>query len=92
MRVSLIAWAAAGIVAAGWVQAQNLKAKGCLNCHDVDKKKAGPSLKDIAAKHKDAKGAADTIAARLKDGKGHPKIAGSDAELQSLVLAVLATK
>jgi cytochrome c len=90
--VSLVACAAAGVLAAGLVQAQDLKAKGCLNCHDVDKKKAGPSLKDIAAKYKDNKGATDTIAAKLKDGKGHPKVAGSDAELKSLVQAVLATK
>jgi cytochrome c len=93
MKLALIACAAAGILVAGLVHAQaDLKAKGCLNCHETDKKKAGPSLKDIAAKYKDNKGATDTIAAKLKDGKGHPKVAGSDAELKSLVQAVLATK
>jgi len=27
-----------------------LKANGCLNCHDKEKKKVGPSFKDSAAK------------------------------------------
>ena len=34
---------------------EEAKEHGCLNCHDVDKKKVGPSFKDVAAKFKDKK-------------------------------------
>jgi cytochrome c len=83
----------AGVLAAGAVLAQSgadvVKAKGCLNCHAVDQKKAGPSFKDIAAKHKGDEAA---LAAKLKDGKGHPKIAASDAELKAAIGYVLSQK
>ena len=79
-------------LAAGSVFAQSgadvVKSKGCLNCHAVDAKKVGPSFKDIAAK----KGDAAAIVAKLKDGKGHPKVAASDAELKAAVGYVLSTK
>jgi cytochrome c len=86
----------AGIIAvvagAAFAQAGGdvVKSKGCLNCHAVDTKKMGPSFKDIAAKHKADKGAPDALAAKLKDGKGHPKVAASDAEIKSAVGYVLA--
>jgi cytochrome c len=80
-------------IAAGSVFAQSgavvVKSKGCLNCHAVDTKKVGPSFKDIAAK--DQGKDADLIA-KLKEGKGHPKIAASDAELKAAVGYVLSTK
>ena len=69
-----------------------LKAKGCLNCHEADTKKVGPSFKDIAAKHKDDKGAEGKLVEKLKEGKGHPKAAGTDAELKAAVAHVLSTK
>jgi len=79
-------------IAAGSVFAQSgadvVKAKGCLGCHAVDTKKVGPSFKDIAAK----KGDQAALIAKLKDGKGHPKIAASDAELQAAVAYVLSQK
>ena len=65
-----------------------LKAKGCLNCHEADKKKVGPSFKDIAKK----KGQEAALVAKLKEGKGHPKIAASDAELKAAVDHIMATK
>jgi len=72
-------------LAAGSVFAQSgadmVKSKGCLNCHAVDAKKVGPSFKDIAAK----KGDAAALIAKLKDGKGHPKVAASDAELKAAI-------
>jgi cytochrome c len=87
-------WFAAIIaVAAGAAFAQSgadvVKSKGCLNCHAVDTKKMGPSFKDVAAKHKADKGAADAIAAKLKDGKGHPKVSASDADIKAAVGYVL---
>ena len=82
---------AAGLVLAGGAAAQTdaLKAKGCLNCHDVDKKKVGPALKDIAAKKA---GKADELVAKIKDGKGHPKVNAPEAEIKAAVDQALATK
>jgi cytochrome c len=78
---------------AGAVQAQDvLKAKGCLGCHDMDKKKVGPAYKDVAAKYKGNKDAEAMLVAKLKEGKAHPKVAASDAELKECIQAVLATK
>ena len=73
MRSKLIlAAAACGLVFAGTAGAQSgddlLKSKGCMNCHEVDKKKVGPSFKDTAAKYKDNKDAEATIIAKLKEG------------------------
>ena len=69
-----------------------MKAKGCLNCHEVDKKKVGPSFKDVAAKYKGNKEAEGKLFWALKEGKGHPKVAASDAELKTAVGHVLSTK
>ena len=89
-----VAAASALVAGLGFAQsgADVVKAKGCLTCHDVDKKKVGPSYKDIAAKYKGDKGAAESLAAKLKDGKGHPKAAASDAEIKAAVQHVLSTK
>ncbi len=88
--------AAAGILAsvAGYAQsgADLVKAKGCLNCHEMDKKKVGPAFKELAAKYKDDKGAAATLSAKLKEGKPHPPIAASDAEIKAMVQYVLSRK
>lgn len=96
MKALYVALAIAVGAASGAVLAQSgqdvLKAKGCLNCHDVDKKKVGPSFKDIAAKHKGDKSKAPEIVAKIRDGKGHPKSAASEADLKAAVEQVLATK
>lgn len=65
-----------------------LKAKGCTNCHDPEKKKVGPSLKDIAAKKPDVA----ATAAKLTSGKGHPKVNATEAEAKAAVEAAVATK
>ena len=65
-----------------------LKANGCLNCHDKDKKKVGPAFKDAAAKGLKA----DDVVAKMKEGKGHPKLAKPDAELKKAVETALSTK
>jgi cytochrome c len=69
-----------------------VKAKGCLNCHAVDTKKVGPAYKDVAAKYKDNKSAEGDLVAKLKSGKGHPKVNASDDELKSAVEWVLSRK
>jgi cytochrome c len=70
MKLAIVIVGAAAILAAGAVQAQDaLKAKGCLNCHETDKKKVGPALKDIAAKYKGNKDAESMLVGKLKEGK-----------------------
>jgi cytochrome c len=96
VKAILVVVVAAGVLVAGPGLAQSgadvLKAKGCLNCHDTDKKKVGPSYKDVAAKYKDKQGAEGELVAKIKEGKGHPKVAASDAELKAAVRHVLTTK
>lgn len=96
MKAIYVVVVAAGVLVAGPGVAQSgadvLKAKGCLNCHDMDKKKVGPAYKDVAAKYKGKQGAEAELVAKIKEGKGHPKVAASDAELKAAVGHVLATK
>jgi len=96
MKAMLLAMAAAGALVAGAVNAQSgadvARAKGCLGCHDVDKKKVGPAFKDVAAKYKGDKKAEASLVAKLKEGKGHLKIAASDAELKAAVRYALGAK
>lgn len=92
MKRTLFVVAFASAVAAGAslpASADVLKDKGCLNCHAMDKKKVGPSLKDVAAKYKGNKGAEAELVAKLKSGKGHMKVKGTDDEIQAAVREVL---
>jgi cytochrome c len=95
MRAMILVIAAAGIAAGGIVHAQSgadvVKAK-CMGCHDVEKKKVGPSFKDAAAKNKDDKGAEAKIVEKMKEGKGHPKVAASEPELKAAVQHALSAK
>jgi len=52
-KVLIGAVAASALLLAGVAQASAdlAKSSGCLNCHNVDTKLVGPSLKDIAAKY-----------------------------------------
>jgi len=96
MRTAFVIVAAAGALAAGVGFAQSgadvLKAKGCLNCHETDKKKVGPSFKDVAAKYKGDKAAPGMLVGKIKEGKDHPKVDATDAELKAAVGTVLSTK
>jgi len=91
MNRMLIAVAvAAGVgMAGGAVFAQDPALKKCMGCHDMEKKKVGPSFKDIAAKNKGNKDAAAQIVEKMKTGKGHPKVAGTDEEHKAAVAAAL---
>ena len=95
MKTTLIALAAAASLsiagtAAAATGAELLKSKGCETCHAADAKKTGPSIKDIAAKNKPD--AIDKITGNLKDGKGHPKVAASDAEIKQMVTFMVTGK
>jgi cytochrome c len=96
MKLRPSAIAAAALLLAGAAHAQSgadvVKAKGCVGCHDVAAKKVGPSFKDIAAKYKGDSKASATLVDKIKEGKGHAKIAASDAELKAAVGYVLSTK
>lgn len=74
--------------------------KNCMSCHAVDRKVLGPSFKDVAAKYKDSKGAADMLAAKIvKGGSGVwgpvPMPANNqvnEADAKKLAAWVLSTK
>jgi len=94
MKAMLMVVAAVGALVAGGANAQSgadvAKAKGCLGCHEIAKKKVGPAFKDVAAKYKGDKTAEGSLMAKIKEGKGHPKVAASDAELKAAVGFALA--
>lgn len=96
MKAAVLIMAAAGLIAAGAAQAQSgadlVKAKGCLNCHEMDKKKVGPSFKDISAKYKSDKAAEASLVEKLKEGKGHMKVTASEPEIKAAVQYVLSLK
>jgi cytochrome c len=48
-----------------------MKKSGCMNCHSLDKKKVGPSLKEIAASHK---GKPDAVTELYTHLTTHPKV------------------
>jgi cytochrome c len=65
---SLIVVAAAACAAPAFADQALATAKNCMACHAVDKKVLGPAYKDVAAKYKDDKGAADKLAAKILAG------------------------
>jgi cytochrome c len=76
------------------------KAKNCMACHAVDKKLVGPAYKDVAAKYKGNKEAAEKLATKvMKGGAGVwgpvPMPANAqvnDADAKKLVAWVLLQK
>lgn len=95
MKNAMIALVAAGSLAvagaaAAATGAELVGSKGCGTCHAPDTKKMGPSYKDIAAKNKPAD--VDKIAGNLKEGKGHPKVNASDAEIKQMVTFMITGK
>ncbi|MDB5733013.1 MAG: cytochrome [Variovorax sp.] len=88
-----------GSLAPAWADLALATAKNCMSCHAVERKVLGPSFKDVAAKYRDSKGAADALAQKImKGGAGVwgavPMPANtqvSEAEARKLALWVLAT-
>lgn len=70
ITVSLLA--AAGILSAGAVQADEAlaKAKNCMACHTVDKMMTGPAYKDVAKKYAGQKDAEAKLAEEIVKGTG----------------------
>src|SRR5512138_2748598 len=92
-KAAAIALAAGSLVVATGAAAQSgadlLKAKGCLGCHDLEKKKVGPAFKDVAAKNQ---GKEDALVAKVAGAKGHPKVNASEEDVRKAVEQVLKTK
>ena len=95
---SIVQWVGiAGLLLAGRANALSgaelAKSKNCMNCHDLEKKKVGPSFKDVDASYRDNKDAEATIVGKLKDGTGHPvKVVASAAGLNAMTAYALAGK
>ena len=93
-RILLTIAATAAFATSGAALAQKaedlMKTNGCMNCHDISTKKVGPAFKDIAAKFKGKADAEKMLVAQLKDGKGHPAVKASEAEIATMVKFVLA--
>ncbi len=74
--------------------------KNCLACHYVDKRKYGPSFKQVAAKYADQKNAAVMLAKKIRRGGTGvwgedvmpPQPQVSAAEARTLALYVLSLK
>lgn len=88
-----VAAATFAFAVAGAAQAQGaqdlMKANGCMNCHDISTKKVGPAFKDVAARFKGKADAEKMLVAQLKDGKGHPAVKASEADITTMVKFVL---
>jgi len=88
----IAAVAVASVALAGAAQASEAlaKEKGCLTCHDIDKKKMGPGFKEISAKYKGKADAEAMLVAKVSGGKGHPKVKANEDETKTLVKWILA--
>ena len=76
------------------------KTSGCLACHTTDKKLVGPSYKEIADRYRKDKGAAASLAQKVKaGGKGQwgdipmpPNAHVKDADIKTMVEWILSIK
>ena len=86
-RVLIAAVAVAGLMMGTVAQASADKATaaGCMKCHDVEKKKVGPSFKDIAAKNKSNKDYVAAAVKKISSASGHPKSPASEADLKAVM-------
>jgi cytochrome c len=83
---SALVLAAGGVQAADAAKAQELlKSEGCVKCHDMDKKKTGPAIKDIVANAKKEGLTADKVVAAIKANPKHKKkVDASDDDLKTI--------
>jgi cytochrome c len=88
MKQMLIVLAAsAGLLAASIPASADealFKSKGCVKCHDAEKKKKGESTKAMAAKYKGDKAAIGKLVTTVKS-KEHPEVDANDEELKKLI-------
>ena len=67
--MTLLVVIAGGLAGQAVASPELAKSKNCMGCHAVDRKMVGPAYKDVAAKYKGDKKAADALAATIKAGK-----------------------
>ena len=102
-NILAISAAAAAIVLASGAQAQDpaklAQEKGCLACHQIDKKLVGPAYKDVAAKYRNDKNAVPKLVKKVREGGQGvwgqvpmPPNNVSEQEAQTLVKWVLSQK
>lgn len=66
--MTLLVVIAGGLAGHAVASPELAKSKNCMGCHAVDRKMVGPAYKDVAAKYKGDKKAADALAATIKAG------------------------
>jgi cytochrome c len=96
------ALAALGFAAGAQAQgaAKLAQSKGCLACHQVDKKLVGPAYKDVAAKYRTDKTAQAKLVKKVREGGQGvwgpvpmpPNSTVSEKEAETLVKWVLSQK
>jgi cytochrome c len=77
-----------------------MKKYACVACHAAAIKVVGPSFKDVAAKYRDNKDAETLLAEKVKKGGSGvwgtvpmpPNPSVPDADLQTIIKSILATK
>jgi len=108
MKLALIAFAAAALLAAGTANAAldnaaaeaMMKKDGCAACHAIDKKLVGPAYVDVAAKYKSDKDAVAKLTKKVKEGGSGvwgqipmpPNAATPPADITDLVTWILTLK
>lgn len=91
MKRMMIALAAAGFLAGTMpVSADEalFKSKGCVKCHDAEKKKKGPAVTAMSAKYKGDVAKATAVV----KGKDHPEVDATEAEMKKLVSHAVGAK
>jgi cytochrome c len=88
LMASLIA---TGVLFAGAVQASaDLANANCGKCHEMDKKKKGPSYKATAAKYKGKADAEETMLKFVSDPKGdHPELKAKPEDVKTVIKWIL---
>lgn len=97
MKAALIAplvVLAMGAATVGSAQANEALAKDkCGKCHEMDKKKKGPSYKDTAAKYRGKADAEATMFKLTTDPKGdHPEFQASPEDTKAVIKWILTLK
>jgi cytochrome c len=82
---------AAGVLFAGAAKASpDLANANCGKCHEMDKKKKGPSYKSTAAKYKGKADAEATIFKTITDPKGdHPEFKAKPEDTKTVIKWIL---
>lgn len=91
MKRMMIAMAAAGFLAGALPATADealFKAKGCVKCHDAEKKKKGPAIKAMSAKFKGDVAKATAVV----KSQDHPEVDATADELKKLVAHAIGAK